>query len=139
MTNNEKKIVIEVIDQSFNVNDSRSSFDYHKILLAMCAFFIERFPGTYYIKILKILTELQELLYLPEKEKSTTKILRFYYTTFLHTLLLNLKVLTARKFLDVYYHFLMIHTREQYRSISGRSANSEREETLFTSMKNNTK
>ena len=43
MTNNEKKIVIEVIDQSFNVNDSRSSFDYHKILLAMCAFFIENF------------------------------------------------------------------------------------------------
>ena len=66
MTNYEKKIVIEVIDQSFNGNESRSSFHYHKILLVICAFFIERFPGTYCIEILKILTEIQELLYLPE-------------------------------------------------------------------------
>ena len=54
----------------------------------MC-FFIERFPGTYYTEILKTLTEIQDLLYLPEKERSTTKILRFYNTTFLHTLLLK--------------------------------------------------
>ena len=32
----------------------------------------------------------------------------------------------------------MTHAREQYRIVSGRSANSEREEALFTSMKNNT-
>ena len=38
MTNNEKKIAIEVIDQSFNGNELRSSSGYHKILLAICAF-----------------------------------------------------------------------------------------------------
>ena len=32
----------------------------------------------------------------------------------------------------------MTHAREQYGIVSGRSANSEREEALFTSMKNNT-
>ena len=144
MTNNEKKIVTEVIDKSFNVKEARNSSDYRKSLLVVCAFFIERFPGTYYTEILKTLTEIQELLYLPEKERSTTKILRFYNTTFQHTLLLkrhfenNLKVLTARKFYGVYYHSLMTHAREQYRIVSGRSANSEREEALFTSMKNNT-
>ena len=98
--NNEKKIVIEVIDQSFNGKEARNSSDYRKNLLVVCAFFIERFPGAYYTEMLKTLAEIQDLLYLPEKERSTTKILRFYNTTFLHTLLLkkienNLKVLTA--------------------------------------------
>ena len=102
---------------------------------------MERFPGTYYTEILKTPTKIQELPYLPEKERSTTKILRFYKTTFLHTLLRkqyfenNLKVLTAKKF---YHHFLMTYAREQYRIVSGRSTNSEREEALFTSMKNST-
>ena len=32
----------------------------------------------------------------------------------------------------------MTHAREQYRIVFGRSANSNREEALFTSMKNNT-
>ena len=74
MTNNEKKIFIEVIDQSFNGKEARSSADYHKSLLVVCAFFIEKFPGTYYTEILKTLTEIQEFFYLPEKERSTTKI-----------------------------------------------------------------
>ena len=143
MTNNEKKIVTEVIDQSFNGKEARNSSDYHKSLLVVCAFFIERFPGTYYTEALRTLTEIQELLYLPEKERTTTKILRFYNTTFLHTLLIrhfenNLKELTARKCFGVFYHSLMTHAREQYWIVSGRSANSEREEALFTSMKNNT-
>ena len=139
-----KNIVTEVIDQSFNGKEARNSSDYHKSLLVVCAFFIERFPGTYYTEVLRTLTEIQELLYLPEKERSTTKILRFYNTTFLHTLLIkrhfenNLKELTARKFFGVYCHSLMTHAREQYRIVSGRSANAEREEALFTSMKNNT-
>ena len=60
--------------------------------------------------------------------------MRFYKTTFLHTLLRkqyfenNLKVLTAKKF---YHHFLMTYAREQYRIVFGRSTNSEREEALF--------
>ena len=61
ITNNEKKIVIEVIDQSFNDKKARNSSDYRKSLLVVCAFFIERFPGTYYTEILKILTKIQEL------------------------------------------------------------------------------
>ena len=117
-TNNEKKIVTEVIDQSFHGKEARNSSDYRKSLLVVCAFFIERFPGTYYTEILKTLTEIQELLYLPEKERSPTKILLFYNTTFLHALLIkrhfenNLKVLRIRKFFVVYYHSLMTYARE---------------------------
>ena len=44
MTNNEKKIVTEVTDQSFNGKEARNSSDYR--LLVVCVFFIERFPGT---------------------------------------------------------------------------------------------
>ena len=88
MTNNEKKIVIEVIDQSFNGKEARNSSDYRKNLLAVCVFFVERFPGTYYTEI-KTLAEIQQILYLPGKERSTTKILRFFNTTFLHSLLLK--------------------------------------------------
>ena len=117
-TNNEKKIVTEVIDQSFHGKKERNSSDYRKSLLVLCAFFIEKFPGTYYTEILKTLTEIQEVLYLPEKERSPTKILVFYNTTFLYALLIkrnfenNLKVLTARKFFGVYYHSLMTYARE---------------------------
>ena len=48
--NNEKKTVIEVIDQSLNGKEVRNSSDCHKSLLVACAFIIERFPGTYYRK-----------------------------------------------------------------------------------------
>ena len=141
MTSNERKIVIEVIDQSFNSKEARNSSDYRQNVLVVCIFFIQRFSGTYYTEILKKLTEIQELLYLPEKERSATKILWFYNGTFLHTLLIrrhfqnNFKVLTPRKFFGVYYHCQMTHAREQYQIESGRSENSEREEALFTSMK----
>ena len=141
MINNERKIIIEVIHQSLNDKEIRNSSDYRKSLLVVCAFFIERFPGTYYNEILKTLAEIQKLLYLPGKERSTSKILRFYNATFLHTLLIkryfenNLKVLTERTNFGVYYHSLMTHAREQYRIVSGRTESSEREE--ITSMKNN--
>ena len=75
MTSNERKIVIEVIDQSFNSKEARNSSDYRQNVLVVCIFFIQRFSGTYYTEILKKLTEIQELLYLPEKERSATKIL----------------------------------------------------------------
>ena len=93
-------------------------------------------------KILKVLAEIQELLYLIQKKSSVTKFLRFYKTTFLRTLIIkrhfenNLKVLTVRRFYGVYYHSLMTHAREQYQYVSGRSANFEIEEELFASMKN---
>ena len=38
LTNNEKKIVIEVIDESFNGKEARNSSDYCKSLLVVCVF-----------------------------------------------------------------------------------------------------
>ena len=45
------------------------------------------------------------------------------------------KNLTQRKFFAAYYCSLMIHSREQYRIESGRTANTEREEAMFTNIK----
>ena len=84
---------------------------------------------------------MQELLYSPEKERIIKNILRLYNLTFVHALLIkqywenDLKILTQRKFFGVYDHSLMIHAREQYRIVSGRTANTEREEAMFTNIK----
>ena len=97
---------------------------------------IPRLPVFWYdypnhsLEILKTLTEIKEVLYLPEI--SSTKILRLFNTTFLHKLLIkrqfenNFKVLTKRKLFGVHYHYLMTHIREQYQIESDRSTNSER-------------
>ena len=51
MTNNEKSIVIKVINQPFNGKEARSSSDYCKSLLIVCNFSIEQFPATYYTEL----------------------------------------------------------------------------------------
>ena len=90
------------------------------------------------------LAEIQEILYSPEKERNVVKVLRLHNITFKHAMLLKihfankLKKLTERKFFGVYYHSLIIHARQQYRIISGRTANTEKEEAMFTTIKNNT-
>ena len=51
----------------------------------------------------------------------------------------NLVSLTPRKFFGVYLHAIMKHAGLQYRIVSGRSANTEKEEAMFTSIKTDTK
>ena len=125
----------------------KHSSDYRKSLLVICIFSLKDFL-VLTTQIFKTLTEIQELLFLPEI-KRTTKTLRFYNTTFtryswsIHTLSIkrhfenNLKVLTAKICFGVYYHYLITHDREHYRVVSGYSRNFEREKVLFTRMKNN--
>ena len=88
------------------------------------------------------LAEIQEILYSPEKERNVVKVLRLHSITFKHAMLLKihlpankLKKLTERKFFGVYCHSLTIHARQQYRIMSGRTANTEKEEAMFTTIK----
>ena len=109
---------------------------------------MEKSPESYITQLLVTLAKIQELLYSPKKEISIKKILRLYNLTFVHALLIkkygenDLKILTQLKFFGVYYHSLMIHAREQYRIVSGHTANgllptlnTEREEAIFTDIK----
>ena len=58
----------------------KHSSDYRKSLLVICIFSLKDFL-VLTTQIFKTLTEIQELLFLPEI-KRTTKTLRFYNTTF---------------------------------------------------------
>ena len=50
----------------------------------------------------------------------------------------NLKSLTSRKLFGVYYHSIVKHAPIQFRLFSGRTANTEKEEAMFTAMKRDT-
>ena len=51
----------------------------------------------------------------------------------------NLVPLTPQKIFGVYLHAIMKHAGLQYRIVSGRSANTEKEEAMFRSIKTDTK
>ena len=139
-----KYAVTQAIEKSFNGKEAKNSADYRKSLLILCTFFNERFPNGYLTEILMTLAEIQQILYLQEKDRTVSRILRLHNIIFKHAMLLkihfanNLKKLTERRFFGVYYHSLTVHARQQYRILSGRTANSEKEEAMFTSIKNNT-
>ena len=67
--------------------------------------------------------------------------MRLISTSFLHVLFLkiniegNVKSATERKFSGIYYHNLIRHSCEQYQVFSGRSANTEKEEATFNTLK----
>ena len=90
------------------------------------------------------LSELQKILYSAEKERNVVKFLGLHNITFKHAMLLKihfankLKKLTERKFFGVYSHSPITHARHQYRMISNRTANTEKEKSMFTTVKNNT-
>ena len=98
----------------------------------------------YITKILSTFAEIQEITYAVEEKHSCPKILRLSNITFRYALLLfihikkNLKSLTSRKFFGVYYHSIVKHAPIHFRLFSGRTANTEKEETMFTSMKRDT-
>ena len=104
-------------------------------MLFACSLFLEKSPESYITQLLVTLAEIKGLLYSPEKETGIRKISLLYNLTLVHALLIkkywenDLKILSQRNFFfgGVYHHSLMIHAREQYRIVSGRTANTERE------------
>ena len=50
----------------------------------------------------------------------------------------NLKSLTSRKLFGMYYHSIVKHAPIQFRLFSGRTANTEKEEAMFTATKKDT-
>ena len=67
--------------------------------------------------------------------------MRLISTSSLHALFLkintevNVKSAKERKYFDLYYHSLIRHSCEQYQVLSGRSANTEKEEATFNTLK----
>ena len=122
--------------------------DYRKSLLLVTNWFIKN--KSQYVndskfnlsfQIFLTLSEIQEILYLPDNHRNITNILRLINITFTHAMFIKLlingkqKSLTSRKLFGKYYHSLIRHSSEQYRIFSGRSANTEKEEATFSILK----
>ena len=94
--------------------------------------------------LLDTLTEISRLLYLPAQSRSPRLVLRLYNTAFLHAMLCKEiigqpEILTSRKFYGRYWHSLTAHAGKQTRIISGKSANTEKEERHFNTLQGITK
>ena len=109
--------------------------------MVVANWFRENMSDSHITEIMVTLCEIQEILYLPDCDRTPLTVLRLYLTVFLHALYIkitlrgNLKKLSPRKLFGSYYHSIIRHSCQQYRIISGRSANTEKEEATFNSLK----
>ena len=145
-----KETFSNTIQESFAGKDAKNSSDYWKSLLIVGNWLQESLPENIITRIIitriiLTLPEIQEICYLPENEQTPQKIFRLKNLTFIHGMLLDiiirpkLKSLTERKLFGTYYEAIICHSPTQYRILSGRAANTEKEEALFTGIKTDTK
>ena len=119
----------------------KTSADHRKSLLIITNWFIGNLEDHFITNILISLCEIQEILYLPDKNRSPLRILRWLLATFQHSMLLKmhisaiLKSMTKRKFYGTYYHSLIRHSGEQYCIFSGGTSITKKEETIFQTLK----
>ena len=140
---NEKAKLNDIITTFFHLKEVKNSSDYRKSLLIVTYWLIQNFPDHYITKIFSTFAEILEITYAVEEKRSCPKILRLCNLTFTHALLLFIhiihpKSLTSRKLFGVYYHSIVKHAPIQFRLFSGRAANTEKEEAMFTAMKRDT-
>ena len=104
-------------------------------------FLSNHFVTTFFVT----LSEIKEISYSIDDERSPKSLLRMANLILQHFLITHIYIrddlvfLTPRKFFGVYLHATMNHAGLQYRIVSGRSANTEKEGTMFTSTKTDTK
>ena len=142
---NLKKQLQTVIDVSFDGKTAKNSSDYRKSVIIIANWCRKNIRTHTLTKLFQTLAEIQEILYSPDKERTLHSILRLYNITFQHAILLhdiikkdNMKG-TERKLFGSYFHNIVCHAPDQYRILSGRSANTEKEESTFNFIKTNTK
>ena len=140
VTAEEKKLLKETIEASFENKECKRGVDYRKSLIKIVSALDGKIDSIVHL-ILSTMCEIQELLYTSETNRTIEKILRLHNQCFLHMILLNKVVglktspLTVRCFYGKYYHSLMAHSALMFRMISGLAANTEEEERTFNTMK----
>ena len=84
-----------------------------KISLIVTQWFLENHEDRIFRDIIIALCEIQEIIYLPDNQRSPQTVLRLYIITFIHMIYVkmnlreNLKKLARRKFFGSYYHSLI--------------------------------
>ena len=140
-----KEKLRDIINSSFNAKETKNGSDYRKSLLYVSTWLIDFLPNHFITTLFVTLSEIQEISYSTDDEKSPQRLLRMTNLIFQHLLVIhiyirnNLVSLTPRNYFGVYLHAIMKHGGLQYRIVSGRSSNTKREETMFMSIKNHTK
>ena len=130
-----------IINNSFGGKEAKNSSNYWKSLLVVTQWFQENHKTHMIQDILITLSEGQEIMYLPDNQRSLQTVLRLYLVMFVHILFIKVNVRgkvkksTNCKFFGSYYCSLIRHSSEQYRIISGRAINTESEEVTFNSLK----
>ena len=136
----ERKIFEKAAAASFGGKEVKRGCDYRKSLVDL-VLFLEGKINTEIYSLLAQLSEIQEVMYSDEKDRSQNQILRFYNLTFQHASLMhnlfsgNCKSLTSRKLFGQYYHALVSHAPTQLRIMALTSANTENEERAFNFLK----
>ena len=140
-----KENLRETISCSFNGKEAKNGSDYRKSLMYVTTWSMKHLTNHFVTNLFLTLAELQEITYLLENERSMQKIFRLTNLIFRHMLLIHIHIrgkllsLTPRKFFGVYFHAIVKHAPIQFRIVSGRTANTEKEEAMFTSIKTDTK
>ena len=131
----------KVKDSSFDAKEAKNGSDYGVSLIIVATWFLQNHPFHFATDITITLAEIQEILYSPETKRSIQSVFRLRNVTFRHALLLKIHMqddiisMTRRMFFGSYYHSVIKHSPEQYRTFSGRLANTEKEEATFNFIK----
>jgi len=146
LTPEESKVIEESISLSLAGKESKRCVDYRMALIKTAA--VAHQSGKVSKEVLDVfdtLVEMQRILYADDDSRSPTQILRYYNQAWYHSILLHdfivnhPKKLTRRKMFGMYFHNLSAHAGDMLRIISGQSANAERQERIFNSIKRITK
>ena len=119
----------------------KKSADYRMALVKVVQYCKAEMPEELVCNIFFTMLAIQELLYLPDVHRTSQSILKLYVNVFLHAMHikemvgLQTKVITTEKLYGKYYHALIAHSADQYRIVSGRCANAEKEEATFSKIK----
>ena len=131
----------ECIAAAFNGKTAKNSADYRLAIIKVTTYCKKNIQNDKIIKLFETSLNIQEALYLRETERTVQAILRLYIQIFLHVLLLRdvigskPKKLIYNRMYGKYYHSLIHHSPNQLRIISGRAANTEKEESTFNTIK----
>ena len=138
----QKELFYTTLEVAFEGKDAKRGCDY-RVALIKLAILLEGKISLVAHKILTTMCEIQDILYSREEYRTNQTILRLHNVTFNHAILLNdffkdwkkQSKITQRKLFGKYYHAVIKHSSEQYRILSGRSANTEDEERTFHYLK----
>ena len=141
MEKEHKKSFADIINVSFNGKVAKNSSDYRKSILIVTKWFQDNCSNHVFKSIFLTLCETQEILYSPDKNRSPQSVLGLHFILFIHMLWIKINIcgklrkLTARNFFGSYFHSLVRQSAFQYRIVSDCTANTEKEEATFNSLK----